>query len=84
MFCGIIAANCGPVPSLQYGSSWVDVAAPGVAILSTMPDTPVYLNTVYGYYTRYDALTSISVAMPHVAGLAGLGEWEVLYRSLCT
>jgi len=32
----------------QYGSSWVDVAAPGVAILSTMPDTTVYLNTAYG------------------------------------
>ncbi|MCX7854909.1 MAG: S8 family peptidase [Anaerolineae bacterium] len=56
----------------QYGSSWVDVAAPGVAILSTMPDTPVYLNTAYGYYTTYDALNGTSMATPHVAGLAGL------------
>jgi thermitase len=56
----------------QYGSSWVDVAAPGVAILSTMPDTTVYLNTAYGYYTTYDALNGTSMATPHVAGLAGL------------
>lgn len=56
----------------QYGSSWVDVAAPGVAILSTMPDTTVYLNTNYGYYTTYDALNGTSMATPHVAGLAGL------------
>ncbi len=56
----------------QYGASWVDVAAPGVAILSTLPNTPVYLNTQYGYYTTYDALNGTSMATPHVAGLAGL------------
>jgi thermitase len=56
----------------QYGSSWVDVAAPGVAILSTTPNTSVYLNTQYGYYQSYDALNGTSMATPHVAGLAGL------------
>jgi len=56
----------------QYGSSWVDVAAPGVAILSTLPNSSVYLNTAYGYYQNYDALNGTSMATPHVAGLAGL------------
>jgi len=32
-----------------------DVAAPGVAILSTMPTYPVTLTTSYGYRTNYDA-----------------------------
>ncbi len=50
----------------------MDVAAPGVRILSTMPDTPVYLTTQYGYFTTYDALNGTSMATPHVAGLAGL------------
>lgn len=56
----------------NYGANWVDVAAPGVRILSTMPDTPVYLTTQYGYFTTYDALNGTSMATPHVAGLAGL------------
>jgi thermitase len=56
----------------NYGAKWVDVAAPGVAILSTMPDTAVYLTTQYGYYTSYDALNGTSMATPHVAGLAAL------------
>ena len=56
----------------NYGARWVDVAAPGVRILSTMPDTPVYLTTQYGYFTTYDALSGTSMATPHVAGLAGL------------
>jgi thermitase len=56
----------------NFGNKWVDVAAPGVAILSTLPNTSVYLNTQYGYYTSYDALNGTSMASPHVAGLAGL------------
>ncbi len=56
----------------NYGSKWVDVAAPGVAILSTLPNTSVYLNTQYGYYQNYDSLAGTSMAAPHVAGLAGL------------
>lgn len=56
----------------NYGSSWVDVAAPGVKILSTMPNSTVYLNTAFGYYQDYDSLNGSSMATPHVAGLAGL------------
>ncbi len=56
----------------NYGNNWVDVAAPGVSILSTMPNSSVYLNTQYGYYQNYDALNGTSMATPHVAGLAGL------------
>ncbi len=55
----------------NYGS-WVDVAGPGVRILSTMPNSTVYLNTQYGYYQNFDVLNGTSMATPHVAGLAGL------------
>jgi subtilisin family serine protease len=44
----------------NYGSSWVDVAAPGVGILST---------TVDG---AYGTKSGTSMATPHVAGEAGL------------
>src|SRR5438046_5859645 len=49
-----------------------DVAAPGVAILSTMPTYPVTLTTSYGYHTNYDALSGTSMATPMVSGIAGL------------
>ncbi len=48
-----------------------DVAAPGVAILSTMPTYQVTLNS-YGYLKSYDALSGTSMATPAVAGIAGL------------
>jgi thermitase len=48
-----------------------DVAAPGVAILSTMPTYSVTLNS-YGYLKNYDALSGTSMATPAVAGIAGL------------
>jgi thermitase len=56
----------------NYGANWVDVAAPGVKILSTMPDSAVYLTTQYGYKQNYDSLNGTSMATPHVAGQAGL------------
>jgi hypothetical protein len=49
-----------------------DVAAPGVAILSTMPTYPVTLTTKYGYSMNYDALSGTSMATPMVSGIAGL------------
>ncbi len=54
----------------NYGVK-ADVAAPGVAILSTMPTYPVTLNS-YGYYENYDALSGTSMATPMVSGIAGL------------
>jgi hypothetical protein len=54
----------------NYGTK-DDVAAPGVAILSTMPTYTVTLNG-YGYKQNYDALSGTSMATPMVAGIAGL------------
>ncbi|MGH2404817.1 MAG: S8 family peptidase [bacterium] len=63
----------------NWDASWVDVAAPGVSILSTMPNNPVTLNS-YGYQQNYDYLNGTSMATPHVAGLAAL----VWARGSCT
>jgi len=63
----------------NYGK-WVDVAAPGVHILSTMPDSPAYLTTQYGYSQGYDSLNGTSMATPHVAGVAGL----IWTRGVCS
>ena len=58
----------------SYGADWVDVAAPGVAILSTVQDdfNWCFLCYWYGYNPGYDALSGTSMAAPHVAGLAAL------------
>jgi subtilisin family serine protease len=55
----------------NYGS-WIDVAAPGVSIYSTMPTYQVYLNTQYGIPQNYADLSGTSMSCPFVAGLAGL------------
>jgi serine protease len=51
-------------PFSNYGTSSVDVAAPGVYILSTVP-TLLFPN-------GYDFKDGTSMAAPHVSGLAGL------------
>jgi thermitase len=55
----------------NYGVK-ANVAAPGVAILSTMPTYPVTLTTKYGYSMNYDALSGTSMATPMISGIAGL------------
>ncbi|MHB8928056.1 MAG: S8 family serine peptidase [Bacillota bacterium] len=55
-------------------SNWnigVGLSAPGVAILSTLPDRPAELNN-YGYLQGYDALDGTSMATPVVGGLLAL------------
>jgi len=52
----------------NYGP-WVDIAAPGVSILSTAPD---HRNRIWGFGVKYGTLSGTSMASPHVAGVAGL------------
>lgn len=60
----------------NYGT-WVDIAAPGVSILSTAPD---HSNKIWGKGVKYGTLSGTSMATPHVAGVAGL-VWST---GLCT
>ena len=53
-----------------YGG-WIDVAAPGVEIYSTLPTYYVTINFA-GYSMNYDYLEGTSMSTPIVAGLAGL------------
>jgi subtilisin len=50
----------------------VDISAPGVNVLSTMPTYDVTLTTVYGIAKNYGVLSGTSMATPHVAGAAAL------------
>ncbi len=58
-----------PTQGSNYGS-WVSLAAPGVAIESTLPTLLTPAGPHYGY------LTGTSMAAPHVSGAAGL-LWSV-------
>ncbi|MBI4498153.1 MAG: S8 family serine peptidase [Chloroflexi bacterium] len=57
-------------PGWSNFGSWVDVAAPGAAILSTAPD---HRNRIFGGNApKYGTISGTSMATPHVAGVAGL------------
>jgi thermitase len=68
----IATDQTGARASFSNFGTKADVAAPGVAILSTMPTYPVTLTTTYGYSMNYDALSGTSMATPMVSGIAGL------------
>jgi len=51
--------------------TWVDVAAPGVAVYSTIPTYPVSMNKLFDEMD-YDFKDGTSMACPFVSGLAGL------------
>jgi len=55
----------------NYGSTWVDIAAPGEYIYSTTPNHTSTLNRS-GYPKNYAYLSGTSMASPMVAGVAGL------------
>jgi thermitase len=55
----------------NFGGNWVDVAAPGVGILSTAPNHPTGLWPT-APTPPYAPLNGTSMAAPHVAGIAGL------------
>jgi parallel beta-helix repeat protein len=57
--------------SFSNWGSWVDIAAPGYEIYSTMPTYEVTMND-FGYNQDYDYASGTSMACPFVAGLSGL------------
>jgi subtilisin family serine protease len=63
-------ADWGPGSGSNYGD-WVDIAAPGNLIYSTMPTYHVYAND-YGWRQDYEYGGGTSCASPMVAGVAAL------------
>jgi thermitase len=60
-----------PTSFTNYGD-WVEVAAPGVNIYSTLPTYPCYLTKTHDKSIFYDYLSGTSMACPHAAGVAAL------------
>lgn len=71
-------ANDAKAGFSTYGK-WVDVAAPGVDIYSTLPNHETTL-TDLGLPLNYGYGSGTSMATPHVAGVAGL-VWATGYYS---
>ncbi|MEW6570044.1 MAG: S8 family serine peptidase [Nitrospirota bacterium] len=67
--------NNNRVPFSNYGPTSVDVAAPGVYIISTVPNWW----SLYEGYGVLEFLGGTSMAAPHVSGLAGL-LWSYYYN----
>jgi subtilisin family serine protease len=58
------------------------VAAPGVNILSTLPNSAVFLDTHHRYYQNYDSLDGTSMAAPHAFGWIDLVHGQVQHGFL--
>jgi subtilisin family serine protease len=56
----------------NYGPKTVDIAEPGLTVVSTTPMTETPSMTADGVTKEYGALTGTSVAAPHVSGVAAL------------
>ncbi len=61
----------------NYGAASVDLGAPGVDILSTMPTYMTPFMQMYGDSTYYDTASGTSMAAPYVAGAAAL-VWSTM------
>ena len=73
----VSATNSGDgIASFSNSGSFVEIAAPGVNILSTMPTYDVTLTSTgpppRRYSNNYDDMSGTSMACPHVSGVAAL------------
>ena len=56
----------------NYGTTTVQLAAPGVGVLSTFPTVATAAMTSEGLPTNYGQISGTSMATPHVSGVAAL------------
>ena len=62
----------GAASSFSLGGPWVDVAAPGTAVVSLHPTEPGLTNGTYGPDGSVQAINGTSFAAPYVAATAAL------------